>query len=264
MIKNLIYAALVALVFFTGCSNVANVEKTTITKVKQTMNMNENDQNLDEFDDEFDDEEESDPLKGYNVFMTDFNDGFYIHIFDPVARGYDCVMPESGQESIGNFFHNIMYPIRLINNIFQGKFANASEETGRFLINSTFGILGLFDPAKDYFDLEPHNEDFGQTLGHYGVGSGYHIVLPFFGPSNMRDMFSMIPDSYANPVDYHSHRGYNFAENSDQSFAIKAYEKLNNESLHIGEYENIKKDAVDLYPFLKDIYEQHRKKLIKE
>ncbi len=253
---------LVIIILFSGCSSkVDTIQKTDTTKVSDFE-----DEDMDEFSDEFEEDEveENDPLEGYNVWMTDFNDGLYTNVVDPVARGYKYIIPKGGRESVNNFFHNILYPIRLVNNLLQGKVANSGEETGRFVINTTIGLLGLFDPAKTYFDLDEHNEDFGQTLGYWGVGSGYHIVLPFFGPSNMRDMFSMYPDSQVNPIVYNSERSYNLVDNSDKSLGLTVYERLNYVSLHLGEYEDLKKDAVKLYPFLKDIYEQHRQKLIEE
>jgi phospholipid-binding lipoprotein MlaA len=233
MFKNIIYILLVTLLFNSGVNRLI----------------------ADEFSDEFEYsvEEKSDPLSGYNIVMTDFNDGFYIYIFDPVAKGYKYVTPKIVRESVDNFFDNLLYPLRFVNNILQGKFANATEETGRFMLNTTIGIGGFFDPAKKYFDLKQHNEDFGQTLGKWGVDGGYHIVLPFFGPSNMRDMFSMYPNYLMNPVSY-----------VDEAVAITVYNKLNNASLHIGEYGNLKKNAIELYPFLKNVYEQNRKKLIEE
>ncbi len=260
MFKNITYILFIIIVLFSGCSDKSNVNTPTVVKSEVI------DEELDGFDSEFEDEEEeeSDPLRGYNIIMTDFNDGFYTHVFKPVAKGYNYVMPQVARKSVNNFFHNLMYPIRLVNNILQGKFANATEETGRFIVNTTVGLLGLFDPAKEYLEWEPHNEDFGQTLGHWGVGGGYHIVIPFLGPSNMRDMFSMYPDSLVNPVVYNDERNYNLTKNSKDSTGVFVYEKLNYGSLHLGEYEALKKDAVDLYPFLKDIYEQRREQLIKE
>ncbi len=264
MFKNITYILLIIMLFFSGCSDKSNVDTPAVAK-SEVVDNDELDE-LDEFDSEFEeeDEEKSDPLRGYNIVMTNFNDGFYTNVFDPVARGYNYVIPESVRRSINNFFHNLMYPIRFINNILQGKFANATEETGRFVVNTTVGLLGLFDPAKEYLEWEPHNEDFGQTLGYWGVGSGYHIVLPFLGPSNMRDMFSMYPDSLANPVVYNDDRSYNLTKNKKDSIGAVVYGKLNDGSLHLGEYEDLKKDAVDLYPFLRDIYEQRREQLIKE
>ena len=250
---------------FTGCTSKVEPSKTKIVLVdKQSNDEIEEDDFLDEFEEEMEVEQKPDPLSGYNRVMTDFNDGVYEYVLAPVATGYKKVVHKEIRSSVGKFFHNILYPIRLINNLLQGKITNSGEETGRFIINSTIGILGLFDPAKSYFGLEAHNEDFGQTLGFYGVGSGPHIVLPFFGPSNLRDTFSMYPDSLANPLDYHDDRGYNLTNSYGESLFLKAYERVNHVSLHEGEYEKLKKDAIDLYPFLRDVYEQYREKQIKE
>ena len=171
---------------------------------------------------------------------------------------------ELTKKSVSNFFHNIYYPIRVVNNLLQGKFQNASEETGRFIINTTVGLAGLFDPAKSEFELEAHNEDFGQTLGFYGVGAGPHIVLPILGPSNLRDAVSLAPDSYLSPFDYSSRNYCALTDNPRDFILVKSFEYINEFSLDTEMYENIKKDAVDLYPYLRDIYEQRRKKQIEE
>ena len=251
------------LLILSGCS-AANKNSVTPEIQTEIEASEEGDDFGDEFDDEFAEKEVFDPLSGYNRFMTSFNDKFYTYIMDPVARGYRYVVHEEVRDSVGKFFHNLLYPLRLINNLLQFKFKNAMEETGRFLVNSTVGLFGLFDPAKKYLDWKPHNEDFGQTLGFYGVGSGFHIVLPFLGPSNLRDMFSLYPDAEASPLYYRSKRSYNLAKSNLESLGYVSWEKLNFVSLHIGEYEDLKEDAVDLYPFLRDIYEQYREKQIKE
>lgn len=257
-----IIALFLTLLFLTGCSSTT---KDGVNPETQTeMSSDDDDDFGDEFDDEFAEVEISDPFSGYNRFMTGFNDKFYTYIMDPVARGYRYVVHKEIRSSIGNFFHNILYPVRVINNLLQLKFKNAWEETERFAVNTTVGIFGLFDPAKKYLDIKPHNEDFGQTLGFYGVGGGYHIVLPFLGPSNMRDMFSMYPDAQADPLYYSSKRAYNLANNDLESLGYVSFDKLNYVSKHIGEYEDLKEDAVDLYPFLRNIYEQYRDKQIKE
>ena len=225
---------------------------------------NSDDEFLDEFEDEMEIEEKSDPLSGYNRAMTTFNDNLYEYILSPVANGYTNVTTIEIRESVNNFFHNILYPVRLVNNLLQGKFKNSLEETERFVINTTIGGLGLFDIAKNKFDIQAHNEDFGQTMGYWGVSAGPHIVLPFFGPSNLRDTFSMYPDSFSSPMDYNEKRGYNLSNSYAESVLVKVYHKVNYVSLHEGEYEYLKKDAVDLYPYLRDIYEQYRVKQIKE
>ena len=232
------------------------------------------------FDDEFEDEfgaaekEVFDPLSGYNGVMTEFNDGFYVYFVDPVARGYRWVLPYAARRGVKNFFHNLLFPLRFVNNALQLKIKNAGEEFLRFSINSTIGILGFWDPAKEWFDLEAHEEDFGQTLGYYGVGGGFHVVLPFLGPSNVRDMFSLYPDMQMDPVNYVENRPYNFPKQEGeyqgvskqtlQEVDLTLLKIINRESLRIGQYANLKKDAIELYPFLRDVYEQNRAKLIKE
>ena len=248
----------------------------------QLQSETETDEDLEdeEFDDGFEDEFESaekeifDPLSGYNTVMTEFNDGFYVYVLDPVARGYEWFMPDLAQRGVKNFFHNLLFPIRFVNNALQLKPINAGEELFRFIINSTVGIFGLWDPAKEWFDLEAHEEDFGQTLGYYGVGGGFHIVLPFLGPSNLRDMFSLYPDMQMDPVYYVENRPYNLPKKEGEYLGMSRQavqqsnllilKTVNQESLRIGQYENLKKDAIELYPFLRDVYEQNRAKLIEE
>ncbi|MBF0278568.1 MAG: VacJ family lipoprotein [SAR324 cluster bacterium] len=213
----------------------------------------------DEFENEFGEEKESeifDPLSGYNRLMTDINDTIYIYALKPVASGYQAVMPEIARQGISRFFNNLLFPVRFVNNILQMKFKNAGEEFARFGVNTTIGVLGFADPAKDWLDLDAHHEDFGQTLGYYGVGSGFHIVLPILGPSNLRDSISLLPDSALDPISY--------IDPFETEVGIRVFDAVNSTSLHLGEYEAIKKDAIDLYPFLRDIYEQNRNKKIEE
>ncbi|MCV6607081.1 MAG: VacJ family lipoprotein [Campylobacterales bacterium] len=252
------------IILFTFFLSLSYVQGETNVTEHVTTSQEDEFEDFDEFEEETSVEEESDPFEGFNRVMTTFNDKVYVYVYDPVGRGYRWIVPTPARESVANFFDNILYPIRLVNNLLQGKFKNSAEETGRFVINTTIGILGLFDPAKSYFGLEPHPEDFGQTLGYYGVGAGPHIVLPFLGPSNLRDTFSLYPDYMVDLTYYYSERGYNLLSSSKESLGATVFDKVNDESLRIGTYESIKEDAVDLYPFLKNIYEQNRKKLISE
>ncbi|MEA1914119.1 MAG: VacJ family lipoprotein [Campylobacterota bacterium] len=229
------------------------------------------DDEFSEFDYEFAQEEkevqkkqESDPLSGYNRVMTDINDGLYTYALRPVFKGYDAIVHDNIQEGIANVFNNSTFPIRFVNSILQLKFDKAVIETGRFIINTTLGVFGIFDVAKNQFNLVTTAEDFGQTLGHYGVGSGWHIVLPIFGPSNMRDMFSMFPDIYLNPSTYVSSRSDTFVAHPDHAWALFVGERLNSGSMNYSQYDLIRKDAIDLYPYLKNMYEQHRVQKIKE
>ncbi len=230
-------------------------------------------EDLDEFANEFDDEfaqedkvleEIFDPLSGYNRWMTGVNDVLLINVVDPAVDGYNFVVPEGGRESIYDFFQNIYYPVSFVNNLFQFKLAHAGNETLRFMINSTIGLLGLFDPAEDWFGIEPHVEDFGQTLGSYGVGSGLPVVLPFFGQRNLRDLTGIFVDAYADPIYHVSLSLHNDLKSFGVSVAIKGYKDFNEYSLTPGAYRKLTEDAIDLYPFLRDSYEQYRNNLIAE
>lgn len=273
--------SLILLVFTAGCSSsTAQPEVTSpdSQKVEQaTDNLSESgveeelpedeafeDDAFDEFDsfeEEFGDaaeEEVFDPLEGYNRFMTGFNDKLYFWVLKPIAQCYRWIVPECVRRGIGRFFDNLLYPIRFVNNVLQLKFKNAGEETLRFVTNTTVGVLGFWDPAKEWFDLEAHEEDFGQTLGYWGVRAGPHVVLPFFGPSNLRDAFSMYPDTYyLDPKTV-------YVEGIENQVGVFVFENVNEASLRIGEYESLKKDAFDLYPFLRDGYEQMRMREIEE
>jgi len=222
------------------------------------------DEFLDEFEDEMETKEVFDPFGPINRVTTIVNDKLYFYILKPIATGYKYIIPEFIRYKVNNFFDNSAYPIRIVNNLIQQKYAHSIEETERFIINSTIGVFGLFDPADSYFGLKEHKEDFGQSLGYYGVPSGPHIVLPLFGPSNFRDIIGTMPDSLLQSTNYISGRFYNLPKNTSSAIAIKAYKTINGTSINGEEYEELKQSAIDLYPFLRDIYEQHRDTLIDE
>ena len=146
------------------------------------------------------------------------------------------------------------------------KFQNSIQELGRFIVNTTWGVAGFMDPAKDKLNWKTHNEDFGQTLGFYGIGEGFHVVLPFLGPSNIRDIIGILGNSYISPLSNTdvSQIKYKIPRNLIESVAIEGVRTTNEVSLRLGQYENIRKDAFDLYPFLRDVYNQKRKKEIEE
>lgn len=248
---------------FHACSTkTSTLSPKSIEILKQKMNSE------DEFEDEFASQEEIDtldPLSAYNRVMTNFNDTLFIYVVNPVSQGYATVIPEFVQESLSNFSHNIQFPIRFANNLLQKKFQNSLEETERFIVNSTVGIAGIFDPARTYMNILAHNEDFGQTLGFYGVGSGFHVVLPFLGPSNIRDIIGLTTDGYISPlIHLKGLHKYKLPRNYRESFGIYGLQILNKNALNLGAYESLKKDAIDLYPFLRDIYEQKRLSDIQE
>ena len=203
----------------------------------------------------------SDPLGGYNRAMFTVNDKLYFWILKPVAQGYGAVIPEGGRVAINRFFKNLSFPIRFVNNALQGKLKRVGIETARFVLNTTVGIAGLFDPADEWWDLKPYEEDFGQTLGHYGAGDGAPLMLPLLGPSNLRDTAGIVPDLYLYPIDWFS-QGSNFFN----PIFLGAFilDTINKTSLRIGVYENLKKEALDPYTLMRDAYKQNRDARIKE
>lgn len=225
-----------------------------------------NDTMLDEFETEFENSyvEIYDPFSGYNKAMTSFNDSFYRNIAFPVARGYKNVVPKPARTGISNFFDNLFYPIRLVNNLLQFKFKNSLDETNRFLLNSTFGLLGFIDVAQDKFNIEAKNEDLGQTLGYWGIGSGPHIVLPILGSSNLRDVVGLVGDSYANPIAVNSYEEIRITDDAMESVGLKLFQTTNDLSHNPDIYDIATKDSINLYILLRDSYEQRRNKLIKE
>lgn len=259
-----IYLSLVSCVLVFGLSGCSSKSIEKPQEAVQTQKSNGADDELASFADEMKVQEIYDPLSGYNRMMTSFNDGAYEYVLKPVATGYKSVLHFEIRNSIENFFENLYFPVRFANTLLQGKFSYATEETGRFVINSTVGVLGLFDPAKSYFELEAHEEDFGQTLGFYGVGGGPHIVLPLLGPSNLRDTLSLYPDSVLSVIDWEERNYWTLTDTPSEYIGVKSFEKINAISIHMDKYDKMKEDAVDLYPFLRDMYEQRRKKQIAE
>ncbi|AXH14780.1 VacJ family lipoprotein [Malaciobacter mytili] len=247
----------VVLIFFLLCF-YANAQEIN------SKEFNVNNQ-FEEFSNEFESpKEDFDPLERYNRAMTSFNDTFYVYISKPVITTYKDVVPSPVRTGVSNFFTNLGFPIRFINNLLQLKFQNSWEELQLFLLNSTFGVAGLIDVAKENnFDLKHHHEDFGQTLATWGVGDGFPIVLPFWGNSNLRDFLGFLVDDYANPLK-NGHSSFYLANSFEESLALRSYKLVNNSSFTLKVYEKIKKDAIDLYPYLKELHKQKRDKEIKE
>ncbi len=127
-----------------------------------------------------------DPIESFNRQVFEFNEVVDRAVLKPVAQAYEFVLPEPVRDCIGNIFSNFREPSNAVNNLLQGKPIDAVSDTCRFVVNSTVGLLGCFDPARQ-MGLEKHNEDFGQTLGRWGIGSGPYLVVPILGPSTVRD-----------------------------------------------------------------------------
>ena len=147
-------------------------------------------------------EETSDPLEPVNRVIDRFNDKVDRWLLKPLATGYERTIPAPVRRSVNNFFANLGEPLTLVNDLLQGKLRQGAQDGLRFTFNTTFGIGGLFDVAS-HMDLPRHQEDFGQTFGRWGIGEGWYLVLPFLGPSNIRDGIGLFGDYALDPVARH-------------------------------------------------------------
>ncbi len=199
-----------------------------------------------------------DPLETINRGVFWFNDKMYFYVMKPVAKVLRYA-PEPLRISIKNFFLNLQSPVRIFNAGLQGKFAVAGNELTRFVTNTTLGIGGLFDPAREHFGIRMSNEDTGQTFGYYGMGPGPYLVLPFLGPSNLRDGIGLVGDTYMDLAFYI----WGKDKNNYDYLGARAVDTLDNLSLDKDTYEGIKRDALDPYLYLRDAHAQYRRNQVK-
>lgn len=193
----------------------------------------------------------ADPLEPLNRGIYRFNDKVDKAVIKPVAQGYNAVMPESGKILVSNFISNLDDVLVTTNDLLQFKFSQAASDGARVLFNTTFGVFGLFNVAHR---LEKHNEDFGQTLGYWGVGSGPYLMLPLLGPSSVRDATGTYIDGFAS-VPYNTghiptRNQYYAASGIHRRAALLDQEKVLDEAV------------IDRYAFIRDTYLLHRKSLV--
>lgn len=199
-------------------------------------------------------------LETVNEKVWDFNIWMDEHLLRPVARGYARVLPEEARSGVQRFFQNLGVVPRFANSLFQLKLNGAAREVSRFAINTTIGGLGFFDVAKNQFGIEESNEDFGQTLGHYGVGGGAYVVLPFAGPSTVRDTFGFVIDGAMDPKQYLLSGTENFGISTGTTLATA----VNDRSLNLELFEQVDRFSLDLYSAAQDFYLQRREQQIEE
>lgn len=214
----------------------------------------------DEYDDlYFDDEpgelDDNDPMEGFNRGIFWVNDGLDRYVLEPVATGFDYVVPDFAQRALRNAFDNLRFPIVFFNNLFQAKPKVAGVEIARFVMNTSLGLGGLMDPAGS-IGLKKSNEDFGQTLGYWGVPPGPYLMLPFFGPSNVRDTGGLVVDS--------AFRAIGFFIPFVASLAMQAVDTLNRRSLIRREIQAERRAALDWYAAVRSAYSQYRENLIQD
>jgi phospholipid-binding lipoprotein MlaA len=190
-----------------------------------------------------------DPWEGMNRATYKFNDGFDRNIFKPVAKGYRKVLPQFARTGIHNFFTNLGYPIVMLNDLLQAQFKAFASDTGRLVLNTTVGIGGLFDPASAA-GLDRNDRDFGQTLGVWGVKPGPYLMLPFMGPSDVRDTVGVVGDELTDP------RNYIF--NYWVSWGLFVVSATDQRNLLLDTADKALEGAFDKYSFLRNAYLQHR------
>jgi phospholipid-binding lipoprotein MlaA len=191
-----------------------------------------------------------DPLEGLNRGIYKFNDTVDKAAIKPIAGAYKAVLPTPVRSGVNNFFGNLNTFVSTINNLLQFKFGNAFSEAGRFVINSTFGIAGVIDVAS-MDKIEKHSEDFGQTLGHWGVGNGAYLVLPFLGPSNLRDTAGLVVDTLAfDPITY--------IDNPATRNSLRGVKLIDKRAQYLPGSDLLDEAALDPYAFMRDAYMQRR------
>lgn len=194
-----------------------------------------------------------DPLEGFNRGMYKVNEKFDDYLARPVARTYEDWIPREVRSRVRNFFGNLADPFIGVNNMLQGKFSEGFDDWTRFLLNSTVGLAGVHDVATD-FGLEKHNEDFGQTFGRWGAGSGPYLVLPLFGSSSLRDGIGLAADMYADPLGE--------VRPIDVRNSLIATRAVQTRADLLGASRVLDQAALDKYVFQRDAYLQRRRSLV--
>lgn len=198
--------------------------------------------------------DETDPLERYNRAMFEFNRKLDEQVLRPIAETYRDITPDVVETGVSNFFSNLRNISTIANNLLQFKFEQAFQDTGRFIFNSSFGLLGLIDIATP-MGLPSSNEDFGQTLGYWGVGQGYYLVLPVLGPNTTRDVFSLAVDrQLLSPLAYVDPLG--------AEIALRTGEVIDARARLLGSDRLLDEAALDAYLFQRDAYLQRRLNLV--
>jgi len=199
----------------------------------------------------------ADPLEPFNRAVFHFNDKLYFWFLKPAARGYNHILPEELRIRVRNFFTNLLFPVRFVNSLLQGNIGGAAVELSRFVVNSTLGLGGLFDPSSRGLHLPMQDEDLGQTLGVFGLGNGIFITVPVLGPHTTRSFVGWVGDGFLDPITW-------YVQPMLLSWGVKGYRKFNEVSLTLGDYEALKEAAIDPYVAIRNAYVQYRDNKVKE
>ena len=204
-----------------------------------------------------------DPFESYNRSMDAFNNEVDRYVLKPVAQGYDAVTPKPVQKGVSNFFSNLDDVVVIFNDLLQLKLGQLASDTGRLVINSTVGLFGLIDWASD-IGLKKHNEDFGQTLGYWGIPSGPYLILPLLGPSTIRDTGGLIADSsYLDPIDNEIEEKWRYPSRDSSTSTGLTIVKIIDKRAGLLKAEGVVDEAaLDRYIYIRDAFLQKRENLV--
>ena len=203
-------------------------------------------------------------FEGVSRAIFSFNMAFDDIVLEPIAKGYNK-LPKPLKEGTGNFTSNIATLLSIPNNLLQGNIKQLGHSTGSFIVNTSVGILGFFNPAAK-IGLKPYKEDVGQTLGSYGMGPGCYFVLPILGPTTVRDSVGLIADSFIDPFAHVTLREkelFNVSGNELDFYSLKGIGAVDFRSDNITNFDSLEKNSIDLYSSLKSVYLQDRERKIK-
>lgn len=189
-----------------------------------------------------------DPLEPLNRVFFRFNDVSARYVLVPLAQGYNDLLPQPARTGVGNFFNNIKMPVRGVNHLLQGRPRMALQSVYRFGINTTVGILGVFDPAADRFGLPMQPTNFEGTLAHYGAGYGIYLELPFFGPSDLRNGTGRLVDAFLNPIPY--------LTEYPETLVIQSFDFFQDFAVYADSYESLRAETEDPYEFFRNLHIQ--------
>lgn len=194
----------------------------------------------------------NDPLESVNRQIWQFNMLADQYVIRPAAQAYTNITPDPVETGVSNFFSNLLYPATIVNNLLQLDMRAFASDLTRFLVNSTVGVLGVFDVAEN-LGLEEHDEDFGQTLGYWGLGRGIYLMLPLLGPSTGRALVGEGVDHFLDPTSY--------LDDAATKWSLRALYLLNLRASLLG-FDQAVQNAFDPYSFVRTVYLQHRRSLV--
>lgn len=202
-------------------------------------------------------EEAWDPAEDVNRSIFDFNNFIDRNVLEPVADGYDYIMPSFARKGVSNFIENLGYPSYLVSDLVQLKFSQVASHTGRFLTNSTVGLLGFFDVATD-FGLPHHEEDFASALAYNGVPAGPYLMVPLLGPSNARDLTGRVVDMFLDPVNWLAYSDYSTSTKVWVPVGYRVFKTIHQRADLIDAVNTAKESSLDYYLFVQSAYYQYR------